>query len=467
MTPSRPITRVLVGGTGWILLALLVGSLVVALTSSGWVGLALGATGLVAIRALIPRLGDRWPLLAGRLFWAPLLLAGLAVMVASLRNTPLGNAPVNWLALLVAAAAVVISLVGLIGNRGGSSVWRWWGLLMVTAVILVGVAVDGFGAYRTESLSIANGEVHLKGELLVPVGEGPFPMVAFIHGSGAEPGFVSRHMADRMAREGMAVLTWDKRGSGRSVGGAPQDDFAELASDVVAWVEDLQDHPEVDANRIGLWGWSEGSWIAPLAAEQLDGVVALVLVSPGVEYGETFYYEVGWRMRNAGFSEAEAERAIDLRREINAYYRTGDGRSDVVAELDEVQDEPWYHAAASFGMLPWPDGVTKPDDSETVAFIERQDFTLLTSLAEFGDPVLAAFGLQDQCNPAPESADTIQAALRARGNDHLILRYPEAGHLMLVWLTGERSCGVGLPPLSHPAGFVDEAATWLKQNLEQ
>jgi hypothetical protein len=35
-----------------------------------------------------------------------------------------------------------------------------------------------------------------------------------------------------------------------------------------------------------------------------------------------------------------------------------------------------------------------------------------------------------------------------------------------VWLTGERSCGVGMPPMSYPAGFVDQAATWLRQSLE-
>ncbi|MGH3651068.1 MAG: hypothetical protein ACRDU9_10215, partial [Acidimicrobiia bacterium] len=137
--------------------------------------MALGTAGLLALVALIPRLGDRWPLLRGRLFWAPLLLAGLSVLVASLRNTPLGNAPVNWLALLVAAAAVVVALVGLVSNRGGSSVWRWWGLVVLTAVILAGVAIDGFGAYRTQGLSIANEEVQLNGELLVPHGEGPFP----------------------------------------------------------------------------------------------------------------------------------------------------------------------------------------------------------------------------------------------------------------------------------------------------
>ena len=468
MMRTRPIARTLVGGAGWVLLALVVGSLLVALTSSGWVGLVLGSGGLLAVVALVRRLADRGPLLRGRVFWSPLLLAGFAVLVASIRNTALGLLPVRWLALFLAAAAVLVSLVGLVAHRGKPGAWRSRGLVIVTVLVLVGVLVDGFGAYRTEEVLAANGEVHLSGRLLVPRGEGPFPAVLFIHGSGAEPGFVSRSMADRMAREGMAALTWDKRGTGRSVGGSPRDDYEDLASDVIAWIGALSSRPDIDGDQIALWGWSEGAWVAPLAAEQLGDVAALVLVSPGVEFGETYYYELGWRIRNAGFSEAEAEEAINLRRDINAYYRTGAGRSELFARLATVQDEAWYRAGVEVGLLPAAlDDVIAPDDPETVAFIERQDFTLLTSLAEFEGPVLAAFGLQDQCNPPETGADTVENALRSAGNDHRILRYPEAGHVLLVWLTGERSCGLGIPPFSYPVGFVDEAASWLTQSLER
>ena len=450
-----------------MLLAYAVGWLVVALTSSGWVGLVLGSGGLLVARAVVPRLGKRWPQLRGGVFWAAIVLAGIAVLVASVRNTALGLLPVRWLAQFLAVTALLVSLFDLVRDSGTRYVRRSWGLVAVATVVVVGVGVDGFGAYRTEAVSAANGEVRLNGQLLTPRGEGPFPVVLFIHGAGAEPAFVSRSIADRMAREGVASLTWHKRGTGRSVGGSPRDPYVDLASDVNAWVEDLQSHPDIDSDRIALWGWSEGAWVAPLAAEQLDGVAALVLVSPGVEFGETFYYELGWRMRNAGFSAAEAERAIDLRRDINAYHRTGDGRAEVVGELETVQDEAWYQTAVDLGLLPTPNDVTAPNDPETIDFIERQDFTLLTSLAEFKGPVLAAFGLQDKCTPPDAGADIVEDALRAGGNEHLMLRYPGAGHVLLVWLTGERSCGVNVPPISYPTGFVDEAASWLTQSLER
>jgi len=448
---------------GWLLIASLVGLLVAALISNPWFGLVIGSGGLLLAVFTILTLaqGSRFE---EPLFWAALLVAGLAVLFAVNRNTALGSIlPVAWIATALAAGALVLSLVGLIRLSGGSKVW--WSLGVVTALVLVGVIVDGFGEYRSEAVSAANGEIQLRGTLLVPRGEGPFPLVLFIHGAGAEPGFVSRPFADRMAREDIAALLWDKRGTGDSVGGSPWDDFADLASDVVAWVEALQDRPDVDETRIGLWGSSEGAWIAPLVAERVDGAAALVLVSPGIEFGETYYYELGWRMRGAGFSEAEAEEAIALRRRINDYYRTAEGRSDVLDDLEAIQGEAWYETALEVGLLPRPDGVTTPDDPETIAFIEHQDFTLLSSLARFSDPVLAAFGFQDRCNPAQAGADTIESALSDAGNEHRILRYREAGHVMLVWLTGEKACGVGIPPFSFPDGYVDETTTWLANRL--
>lgn len=461
----RAVVWTVVGAAGWLLLAFVVGWLVAAGTSTGRVGFVVGAAGLLAAVAVPVSLGDRWPLLRDRVFRASMLLAGLAVLVAANRNTPLGNAPVRWVAVQLSAAAVVVAVVGVTRARGEATVWPRWGLAVVAVFVLAGVAVDGFGAYRSESVAVANGEIHLHGTLLVPRGEPPFPLVLFIHGAGAEPALVSRHMADRMAREGVAALMWDKRGTGASVGGSPRDDFAALASDVVAWVEHLQDRHDIDRDRIGLWGWSEGPWVAALAAQQLDGVAALVLVSPGVGFGDTVYFERGWRMRNAGFSQAEAERAIALRRRINDYYRSGEDRTGVLAQLQAMKDDGWYRAAVDVGLLPWPDEVTDPDDPETVAFMERQDFTLLTSLADFDGPVLAAFGLQDRCNPARDGADIIEAALTSAGNDHLVLRYPDAGHVILVWLTGERACSRGIPPAWYPAGYVDESTRWLADRL--
>lgn len=238
-----------------------------------------------------------------------------------------------------------------------------------------------------------------------------------------------------------------------------------MSSDVVAWVEAIGKRDDIDPTRIGLWGLSEGAWIAATAAEKLVGVTAMVLESPGVGFGETVYYEHSWRLRDAGLSEADIERAVELRNQINHCYRTAANRADILAELEAAQDEAWYEAAVEVGLLPRPAGVTYPDDPETVAFMDLQDFTLLTALSNYQGPVLASFGLQDQCNPAEESAGIIEDTLTDQGNDHVILIYPDASHAIVRWLAGA-SCGAAnVPPTWYPAGYVDETTAWVANHL--
>ncbi len=470
---ARPAERVraavwtVVRASGWLLLAYVVGWLVAAATSTGRVGFVVGAAGLLAAVVVVPRLGDRWPLLGERLLRASLLLAGLAVLVAANRNTPVGLAPVRWMAVVLATAAMVVAMAAVVRERrGGSTAWRAWGLLVLAGLVLTGVAVDGFAGYRTEAVAVTNGDVRLRGTLLMPRGQPPFPLVAFVHGAGPEWGFMSRHLADRIAREGVAALMWDKRGTGASVGGSPRDDFAALASDVVAWVGHLQGRGDIDGDRIGLWGSSEGPWVAALAAQQLDGVAALVLISPGVGFGDTLAYQMGWEMRNAGYSDAQIDRALVLNRRVNDYYRSGHGRTVLLAELRAATDEEWYAAAVDFGLLPLPNDVTEPNDPQTIAHLQQWDFTLLTPLADHDGPVLAAVGLQDRTVPPRAGADAIETALAGAGNDHRVLRYPQAGHMIVVWLTGEPVGGPGIPPLWYPAGYVDETTGWLADKLQ-
>ena len=76
--------------------------------------------------------------------------------------------------------------------------------------------------YREEFVSFRNGPVTLSGTLLLPESRGPHPAIVLAHGSGAQDrnGYLAniRFMADHLARHGIAVLTFDKRGSGRSTG---------------------------------------------------------------------------------------------------------------------------------------------------------------------------------------------------------------------------------------------------------
>lgn len=461
----RSIISIVIKSLGWLLLALFVGALVATRLANGLNGLALGGGSLLAGAILGRWVGRRWVLKSARYFWIPAILLLVAGLVVSVRNTPLGVAPIHIIALGAAGLALAVALAGVLRYQGRAAMWRSVSIVVLSLGMLAAVGFDATMAYRTETITLANSDVQLEGTISVPRGDGPFPAVLFIHGSGPELRSTSRPVADRLAREGFITLIWDKRGSGASVGGSPSDSFTDLASDVVAWVELLEERSDIDPNGIVLWGSSEGGWVAPIAAEQAD-ISALVLISPGVQFGETVYYEKESRLRSQGISEAEIVQALDLRLGINDFYRTGADRDRVLNRLEELAGEPWYVAAVEVGLLPTPDEVTEPGASDTIKFLELQDFTLFTSLREFDGPVLATFGFQDQCNPAAQNAQQISALLDELGTRHLVLEYPEAGHGVLIWLSGEVSCGMGIPPVSFPADYLDTVASWLSESLQ-
>ena len=130
-----------------------------------------------------------------------------------------------------------------------------------------------------EVVMFHNGEVTLGGTLLLPETPRPCPGVALVHGSGDDTRDDYRVFARYFAERGIATLIYDKRGVGASTGSWRAGTFTELAGDALAAVRLLAQRGDIDSRRIGLWGCSEGGWVAPLAASQSPDVRFLVAIS--------------------------------------------------------------------------------------------------------------------------------------------------------------------------------------------
>jgi hypothetical protein len=131
--------------------------------------------------------------------------------------------------------------------------------------------------YIEEEVAYENpkANIQIAGTLTIPRGKGPFPAVLLIAGSGTadrdesvlghKPFLV---LADHLTRQGIAVLRVDKRGNGKTTGTLRGSGMEEFASDALAGVEYLKSRPEVDTQKIGLVGHSEGGSVAPMVAVQ-------------------------------------------------------------------------------------------------------------------------------------------------------------------------------------------------------
>lgn len=149
--------------------------------------------------------------------------------------------------------------------------------------------------YKEEEVSYENNdsEIILAGTLTIPEGTSPFPAVILITGSGQQdrdetifehkPFFV---ISDYLTRRGVAVLRVDDRGVGGSTGDFSKSTTEDFASDVLAGINYLISREEIDKNKIGLIGHSEGGIISILAAEQSEDISFIVMLAGPVLTGE-------------------------------------------------------------------------------------------------------------------------------------------------------------------------------------
>lgn len=134
----------------------------------------------------------------------------------------------------------------------------------------------------------------LAGMLLMPEGDGPFPVVVFIHGSG--PSFRNSvwylSVAKYLTTNEIAVVLPDKRGCEKSEGEWIGADFNQLAIDVLSAVEYVKKQNIFNYSEIGILGMSQGGWIAPVAASQSNDIDFVATMSGAtVTTDEQLVYE--------------------------------------------------------------------------------------------------------------------------------------------------------------------------------
>jgi pimeloyl-ACP methyl ester carboxylesterase len=154
------------------------------------------------------------------------------------------------------------------------------------------------GSYIIENINFYNELANIKiaGTLTYPKDKGPFPAVVLIPGSGnsnrdGSDNEIHRPLfkiADYLTRNGMAVLRCDKRGVGESEGVLDfNTTLTDLASDVKASIDFLNNNPIIDKNKLGLIGHSNGGLVAAKVAADLTSISFVVLLaSPGIKHGE-------------------------------------------------------------------------------------------------------------------------------------------------------------------------------------
>jgi dienelactone hydrolase len=307
--------------------------------------------------------------------------------------------------------------------------------------------------HRVEDVSVVNGDVTLNGTLSIPLGKGPHPAIVFAHGSGD----ATRNVGiwnTFFVRQGIAVLSLDKRGAGASGGDWHKAGMNDIAGDWLAGVAMLKQRADIDPKRIGVHGSSQGGWTGPLMASRSRDV-AYVIVRAGSANTviDTMVHEIGWSVREAGFSEADAREAMAGSRKL--FTLGGASWEEFSAVAAPLKAKPWANAA-------WVVHMTEKGWGRGWSALNAA-FDPADTLARVKVPVLWFLGDLDHNVPSAESARLLDAARKASGNqDFTVVRLPDAGHAFLETTTGN---GAEFPLLTHSApGYWDKMESWLREH---
>jgi uncharacterized protein len=301
----------------------------------------------------------------------------------------------------------------------------------------------------------ANATEQLAGTLTRPTQGEKLPLAILISGSGPQDrdSTLFDHksfwvLADYLTRRGFAVLRYDERGVGKSQGDHAAATTEDFANDVAAAVRFARSRAEIDPQKIGLIGHSEGGMIAPLVAAADPAIAWIILMAgPGVN-GEQILYSQGQLIVAAEGGDAQAlaqqrqiqetifaainkhsaselnETVIETVTEDLVHELTASGTEFTAAELQNLK------MALRVGLqqvnAPWFRHFLRYEPAE--------------ALRKVRCPVLALNGSVDLQVDPKLNLPKIEAALAEAGNTQVTIReLPNLNHLFQTCDTGALS----------------------------
>jgi dienelactone hydrolase len=300
-------------------------------------------------------------------------------------------------------------------------------------------------AFRDEAVIVDAGGWPLPGTLSLPNGDGPFPGVVLVHGSGPNdrdesigPNKPFRNLAEGLASRGIAVLRYDKRTrthAGRIAGLRGFTVKEEVVDDAVAAVKKMRETRGTRSDRVFVLGHSLGGMLAPRIAAADPSIAGLILMAGATTpLEQAIMNQMRYLAMLDGKVSAEEEAALAAAVKLAADVRA-------LKPSDPPLALPPFTMPASY----WID--LRGYDPPAAASLLKQ-------------PVLVLQGERDYQVTMDDFA-AWQRALRSRASVQF-KSYPALNHLFIA------GSGPSAPVEYTKPGHVDEAvvrdiAAWIKQ----
>ncbi|HEX4158646.1 MAG TPA: alpha/beta hydrolase [Rhizomicrobium sp.] len=313
-----------------------------------------------------------------------------------------------------------------------------------------------------EETDFESGGVRLHGRLVMPQNGNADAVVVMIQGSEDDPGTDDDFWQYELPLVGIGVFTYDKRGSGRSSGDVSAD-FYVRAADTAAAVRTARKLAS-NATRFGVFGGSQGGWVAPLTATQTS--LEFVIVGFGLAEGVTAQDrdEVEEMVRAAGYGDDVVGKVREITDATARVVKSEwiSGWTELAAVERKYRHEPWYKAIDGENgytaiLLRTPEATARlmgPKMDKHVSF----SYDPRPIISRIASRQLWVLGGADRTAPSSRTIEILTSIQRRRSALNLVV-YTNADH----GIVEEFPFG-SIKRRRFPAGYFELIADWIKSD---
>jgi len=290
----------------------------------------------------------------------------------------------------------------------------------------------------------------LAATLTLPAGNGPFPVVVLVHGSGPNdrdetqgPNKPFKDLAWGLASQGIAVLRYEKRTRvyPGQLSALPSITVKEeTVDDALAAVELLRHTPNIDPKRVFVLGHSLGGMLVPRIGLADKGDIAGFIVFAGA----TRPLEDEWVRQYEYIYGLDGKITPEEQVEIMGYKRQA-ARIKQLTAADALSKELLLYVPPSY-------------------WLDLRGYSPPTEAMKLTKPLLILQGERDY-NVTMDAFRDWQKALAQR-SDVSFKSYPKLDHLFLEG-GGAASTADYAHPRNIPKYVVDDIAAWIKKTAPQ
>ncbi len=295
---------------------------------------------------------------------------------------------------------------------------------LVLAVVLPWFAPPSVDV-ATEAVTFSHEGATLHGTLYLPASNHPVPAVVVYQGA-SEPLASTplyRHLSEGLPQLGIAVLLFDRRGSGASTG-TNDVAYETLADDGIAGANELRSLPHIDPARVGYWGISQGGWLAAFAAARDPHAAFAIAVSAPLTTPES---QMEWADSNhlyaLGYSQADVAAMLLARNMWTGYLRGTNTREQAVSAIGAIEQKPWYR----YMYMPTVAQLKGPDQSE---WKTQMDDDPLAAVRGVKIPMLFVLASNDPWIAVRQTEAKLRDVCATHPNMSYVV-IPDANHLMM------------------------------------